>query len=379
MWSAVQAGGHMNPDTYEFTPQDVQYTGQGPISGYERMNQDALQNGGTFQRYGADGTFQNEGFADGAGFDPWNFVPLAVTAALAGPAIFGAMGGASGGAAAGGLGLGGTIGGASIPAGMGYGAGMGLGSGFGAGVGGMGLGSTFGAGLSGLAGAMGAVGGGGLGSTLVNKLGGKMLTNGLSSLFGGGSGGGLGGLGNLIPGALDAQRQGQASDRMLQWLNGQQGKIDNLYNPGSPEANALWDQMSRKDAAAGRNSQYGPRSVDLGAKIAQIKAENTMRMTTGVAPAYAAALNQGASRFSGLMGGLGQQSMGGTLNDIINQFTSGGSSTPWGINNGSTGMGVGGTMSNNDIWDMINGGGTDVFNGVGGGVDNGIDVLDWFI
>jgi hypothetical protein len=117
---------------------------------------------------------------------------------------------------------------------------------------------------------------------------------------GGGGGTGIDDILGIGAGVVDAKRQGDAAKSMLEWLNTQQGKIDNLYNPGTPEYNALWDEMSRKDAAAGRNSQYGPRSVDLAARIAQIKAENTRAFTTGTANAYSNALNQNASKYAGL-------------------------------------------------------------------------------
>jgi hypothetical protein len=129
------------------------------------------------------------------------------------------------------------------------------------------------------------------------------------------------------------------------WLQTQQGKIDNLYNPGTPEYNALWDEMSRKDAAAGRNSQYGPRSVDLAAKVAGIKADNTTRFTTGTSRAYADALNQNASKYAGLSSAL--------------QRTANGSGSGGGVQNLSSiiqllqGAGGGGG-SNQDFWNTVN-------------------------
>lgn len=92
-------------------------------------------------------------------------------------------------------------------------------------------------------------------------------------------------LGNMGPvgvaaGLMDMfSKKKQASDQMDRF-NQTQNQITGLYAPGSPEYNALWDQMSRTDAAAGRNSQVGPRSVDLAAKIAQIKA-NMLGQTLG--------------------------------------------------------------------------------------------------
>jgi hypothetical protein len=150
---------------------------------------------------------------------------------------------------------------------------------------------------------------------------------------GGGKSGGLnlGGLGlgdiaNLLSGINDRNKQGKAADEMLKYLREQQAKVDNLYGKDSPETALLRQTMERKDAAAGRNSQYGPREVDLAAKIAEIKANNTAKMTTGIGSMYAAALNQNASRDAGLSASLGKMfngggaGGGGSLMDIINSL-----------------------------------------------------------
>lgn len=149
--------------------------------------------------------------------------------------------------------------------------------------------------------------------------------SGLTGLFSGSGGGGNGGFGltdamRLGSSFLGANRQNNASKDMLGWLNSQQGKIDNLYNPGSPEYNYLMQEMERKDAAAGRNSQYGPRSVDLAAKIAQIKAGATANLTGGTAGSRQNALTSGANAYAGLQSLLGKQTMGGTLSSMGNGF-----------------------------------------------------------
>jgi hypothetical protein len=145
----------------------------------------------------------------------------------------------------------------------------------------------------------------------------------LNSLLGGN---GQGGLAQVLGGFNDAAQREHSSQSMINWLNQQQSKVDNLYAPGSPEFNQLWDQMSRTDAAAGRNSQYGPRAVDLAAKIAQIKADNTVRLTAGSARGMADALTQQsqARSFPGLMSTLGQP---GTINSLRDLFGLGGAST----------------------------------------------------
>lgn len=47
--------------------------------------------------------------------------------------------------------------------------------------------------------------------------------------------------------------------------------ILNTYAPGSPEYNLLKQEMDRKDAAAGRNSQYGTRANEFAANIAKYR------------------------------------------------------------------------------------------------------------
>jgi hypothetical protein len=160
---------------------------------------------------------------------------------------------------------------------------------------------------------------------------------------GGTGGGGTGGLDfngilntllGLGSGIYGANQQRDAANNMLDWMKGQQAKIDGLYAPGSPEYNLLKQQMEAKDAAAGRNSQYGVRAVDMAAKIAQIKAQYTAQLTQGLAGNFQSAFNQNASADSGLAAILGKllQGGGGTggtgldLNKLLNSLFSGGGS-----------------------------------------------------
>jgi len=57
--------------------------------------------------------------------------------------------------------------------------------------------------------------------------------------------------------------------------------INNMYAPGSPEALAMEQALARKDAAGGRNSQYGTRAVDLQAAIAKTKAQQVASLNSG--------------------------------------------------------------------------------------------------
>lgn len=168
----------------------------------------------------------------------------------------------------------------------------------------------------------------------------------------------MGDLAGVLASLYGGQQQGNAANEMKSWLQGQQAKIDNLYNPGTAEYNSLWDEMSRKDAAAGRNSQYGPRSVDLAAKLAGIKGDLTTRFTTGTSRAYADALNQYGNRNAGLAGSLGKLLGGaGGASSILSGLS--GLSGLFGNNNfdfsGGQSMITPSNMSNQEIDDFING------------------------
>lgn len=109
------------------------------------------------------------------------------------------------------------------------------------------------------------------------------------------------------------QLASQGRDNVMNWLNGQQANINNLYNPGTPEYNLMKQEMENKDAAAGRNSQYGTRAVELAGKLAQIKGDLNTRFATGVA------------------GTVGNAQ--GLPANLLNQFATGTDSTMAGANN----------------------------------------------
>jgi hypothetical protein len=352
------------------------------VDDWENGGANSLQ-GKSYNTYNNDGSLVKSGVVDWAGNVPWkdalkNFALVAGAGLAAG----GLAGASAGGAGAGGTGAAGaTTAGASGGSGL-YGLGSATGGasgglGLSAGGSGLGLSAATGSGLSLAAPAAGSLGGGlGLtaGAGALGTIGTTGLAAGAGSLLGsnalsgtytlangttiplstsaagngltlgqvgngvktgagllnaingtGGSGGGLGGnLGQIIAGAIDADRQGKASDKILEWLKSRTDITDNLYKPGTPEYNQLWDEMSRKDAAAGRNSQYGPRSVELAAKIAQIKSAENTKMTTGIGQWMKGAYDQDASKYSGLMAGLGGSgTSGGGLIDMITKYYNG--------------------------------------------------------
>ncbi len=152
----------------------------------------------------------------------------------------------------------------------------------------------------------------------------------------GGTGFDLSKLFGLLSGIDSANKQNTASDAIIGWLNKQQEYIDGLYKPGSDEYNALWDQMSRTDAAAGRNSQYGPRSVDLAARLAEIKGNQRTKLATSIADVYANAINGEKNTNAGIwsaLGGLFGGANGGSgtgfdLGSLLKLFSGGTSAIP---------------------------------------------------
>lgn len=55
--------------------------------------------------------------------------------------------------------------------------------------------------------------------------------------------------------------------------------LQSLYSPNSPYAQQLRQQLDRRDAAAGRRSQYGPREVELQAQLARMASSQIPAMT----------------------------------------------------------------------------------------------------
>jgi len=98
----------------------------------------------------------------------------------------------------------------------------------------------------------------------VSKVGGNLVTNMLGSVLGGGKEGGVSTLGNL--GSLFSNYQQYSNNKdMIDQIKG-------IYSPDGPYAKYLGEQLARKDAQAGRNSQYGPRLAELMGRLGDSQA-----------------------------------------------------------------------------------------------------------
>jgi len=94
-----------------------------------------------------------------------------------------------------------------------------------------------------------------------------------------------------------------------------QNNLQNLYGPNSPYAQNMRAQLERKDAAAGRRSQYGPREVELQSNLANAYSKN--------APAMLATMNQGnANRNTTINGVLQLLKQNGAFGGLDNLFSS---------------------------------------------------------
>lgn len=87
---------------------------------------------------------------------------------------------------------------------------------------------------------------------------------------------------------LNAQRR--ASNQYRGAVNQQAQSLNDMFSVNSPYAQQMERELARRDAAAGRRSQYGSRSVELQAKLAQAAAQARAQSlnATASAPMYQA-------------------------------------------------------------------------------------------
>lgn len=118
------------------------------------------------------------------------------------------------------------------------------------------------------------------------------------------------------------------------------GGLESMFGADSPYAQTLGKQLARRDAAAGRRSQYGPREVELQARLAEMNSRN--------APTIQNLINgENQARNSGLwsLGRLGQQTgatpaLGNWLQQMFQQYGNGG----WGSGNSFGNQDLGGYL-----------------------------------
>jgi hypothetical protein len=128
------------------------------------------------------------------------------------------------------------------------------------------VGSTVGGVIGGgIAGPVGAYAGSRLGAMAGTSTG----TPGEGGALGGGSGGG----GFKASDAIGTLAGLYAANKTQSAAKANTLDLASMYGPNSAYAGQLRQQLERRDAAAGRRSQYGPREVELQAKLAQMMAQ----------------------------------------------------------------------------------------------------------
>lgn len=187
-------------------------------------------------------------------------------------------------------------------------------------------------------------------------------SGGIPSIPGGGhNGGGLGGLGDLLGGlgslygAYNDHRNNAAD---TEFYKNQLAKMDGMYMPGTPEATLMEQKMNAQDAAAGRNSQYGTRAVNLAGALAQQRANIlTSPQYTHTADMYRGKVDDNSNSWLNLLG-QAQQGNTGTnslLNGLGSLFNSGTGSTSGSNGNWSSWLNSlfngGGSGSSNNVAD----------------------------
>jgi hypothetical protein len=238
-----------------------------------------------------------------------------------------------------------------------------LGDGLGSAAAGAGAGAAAGGGGT----ATGTAAGGGSMSQLVN---GAKAVGAAGSALGGGSSGGTSGNGssssnplgsfvgsllggsnnNLLNSLLTAYTSKQSGDRAQKAYDDQIAQINGLYAPDSAYAKQMQQTMDRKDAAAGRNSQYGTRAVELAANLTKSKADslNSANMTNLISQSLAGQ-NQFPAALNALMNG--SNGAGGSLGSSLgNGISSGASSLGSWLNSlfsNTSGSSSGGTIDPN--------------------------------
>jgi len=213
-----------------------------------------------------------------------------------------------------------------------YGTGAGLGiapEAIGAATGGTGLGAMIGSTIpagSALAGLGGGSLAGGLLGQIGKTVGGNLAGNVIEKVLGGSSGG-VSNLGNLASLFTNSQQYNKMGDLI--------NEIKSIYKPDGEYAKYLGNELARKDAAAGRNSQYGPRTAELMARLGDSQAR-ALSGLGGMMATQQGGLNGMVGAGSRLIDGTG---LGGLISQGLQGLFSGG------------GMNVGEVGSTPSIWD----------------------------
>lgn len=251
--------------------------------------------------YGTTGTAPGLEFVSQGGLNPAATVGQITDASLPGATLSAGQVAGTGAAGAGLLGAATTATGELVPATTNYAAG------------------TAGAATAGVDGSLAGTG-------VADTAAGSTLANAAGSAAAGAANAGAGTTANQFPwaqgllGLYDMYNKQNASKALQDQFDKVNTQINGMYAPGSPEANLMQQEMERKDAAAGRNSQYGVRAVDLASKIAATKGQllsNTLGAQNNLLGASLATGNSSIGSLANLFG----QTTGSTAANTVGNAT----------------------------------------------------------
>jgi hypothetical protein len=107
-------------------------------------------------------------------------------------------------------------------------------------------------------------------------------------------------------------------------LSDLRGGLSSMFGPNSPYAQQMQQQLDRRDAAAGRRSQYGPRQVELQARLAELNSRNAPQIQSLIGGETAArnAMLNNTLRLGQQSGGLqaGYNALQGYAQPYLNQW-----------------------------------------------------------
>lgn len=104
--------------------------------------------------------------------------------------------------------------------------------------------------------------------------------------------------GNLLSQLISAGGNAYMGNKQAGQYGDVINQINQLYSPNSPYAKQMQQTLARKDAAAGRNSQYGSRAVELAAALTQAQS-NAL-----TSPGYGNLLGQRGTNQNSIINGL---------------------------------------------------------------------------
>ena len=117
----------------------------------------------------------------------------------------------------------------------------------------------------------------------------------------------------------DMYSKNQMAKAQMSRYNQMNDRINNMYAPGSPEYNLMKQTIDRKDAAAGRNSQFGTRAVDLAGTIAKYKMDALNQASGSQNSLYNSAISNQYGGLNSLFGYANQNAKMGQLGDILSK------------------------------------------------------------